>query len=187
MPQPQPRDDQKIDHAYVFGLLYLLCNAHRVCITVFIRRSFGTSAFEWHAVVALIIHWTVADLYPGFGLFFLFWLAALICQRIQSYRLRWMGILQHSRYQGYPWLAMHMPFIKSEHQARRFEPLLCLLLGVLVATIWDRLGLFIMAGFGSFGTCLVIETAILHQRMQAMVDADLELGYFVEHHRGRAI
>ncbi len=82
---------------------------------------------------------------------------------------------------------MHMPFIRSEQQAKRLEPLLCLLLGVLVATVWDRLGLFIMAGFGSFGACLAIETAIQHQRMQAMVDAELELGGFVERHRGRAI
>src|SRR3954454_17334915 len=103
MPQ---REDARVTNQAVFGLIYILCNAHRLCITVFTRHSFGTNAFDISGLFALFFLLFAAGANLAFRLYFMLWFVALVGHRIQSYRLRWKGEDNHSKYQGYPWLAM---------------------------------------------------------------------------------
>lgn len=178
----QQRDEQSVSYAYVFGLVYLLCAAHRACITVFIRRDFGLNAFNPHALIALVFLLLAATGKNAFQIYFWLWLIALIGQRIRSFSLRHRG--GHSRYQGYPWLAMYMPNVKTEEQARQAEPYMCLFGGMVIVTLSEPVGAFILAGVVSFGFCLAYDAIVDMRRMQAMRDIEHEMKYYSERYRG---
>lgn len=184
MQQPQ-RDTGKPDSAYAFGLVYLFCQAHRMCLTVFMRRNFGTHAHEPHSIVAFVGLLFMAGAYPFFRLYAVAWVVVLIGQRIQSYRLRLKGRDGHSAYSGYPWLAMRWPGVKTEKAAREAEPFLCLLMGLVLLTLYPPLGAFVMAGFVSFSGCILIDWMVERQRLRAMRDAEIEMRYYAERYRGR--
>lgn len=184
MQQPQ-RDTGKVDNAYAFGLIYLLLNAHRMCLAVFMRRNFGTHAHEPHSLVAMVGLLLLAGAYPVFRLYLAAWFIVLMGQRIQSYRLRLKGRDGHSAYSGYPWLAMRLPGVKTEKGAREAEPFLCVLMGAVLLTIYPPLGAFVLAGFVSFGGCMLIDRMIDRQRLRAMKDSEIEMRYYAEKWRER--
>jgi hypothetical protein len=104
-------------------------------------------------------------------------------RRVETFRLHWKGVKLHSRYQGHPYAAMRLPRIKTAMQAYYAEPILCLGVGLLLATISQPVGLFVMAGFMSFAGCMAFDAMIDQRRVQAMHDAEVEIRYYAERFR----
>ena len=94
--------------------IYFFAGMHRMTLAVFTRKDFGTEAFNPHGLSAFFILLILGGAYPVMMLYFYAWLITLLWHRYNSYRLRWKGLDGHSRYQGFPWLAMRWPGIKDE-------------------------------------------------------------------------
>ena len=181
MPQEQ-NNSTKISSGTALGLIYLFANSHATAITPIIRNSFGAEAFHPYGLVALLLMLALTDgrWASGMGIYLLLWFIALIIRRIQTFHLRQKGIITHSRYRGYPWLAMKFRFIKDVEQAKGFEPFMCFLIGAAVCPVSETLGFFIMAGLVSLGVCMCIDKLIVFKRVQQMNDAVLEGEYYAE-------
>lgn len=164
------------------GLIYLFANSHATAITPLIRNNFGTEAFHPYGLVALLLMLALTGgrWASGMGIYLGVWFIALVVRRIESLRLRMKGFIAHSRYRGYPWLAMKFRFIKDVEQAKGFEPFMCFLIGAAICPMSETLGLFIMAGFVSLGMSMCIDKFIVFKRVQQMSDAVLEGEYYAE-------
>src|SRR5687768_3810987 len=120
------------------NLLYFLASAHATALTPFIRRGFGINANGWNGFGAMILLllWCCGDPQDELmGIYFLLWLGALTVQKCYTLKLIRQGMKIHSRYGGDPWLAMKVPFMRKDSTARRFEPTMCLLIGVALLPI----------------------------------------------------
>ncbi len=179
--KPQQEQDWKMTNAHFVGLAYLLLNSHRVCLSVFIRRSFGTRAFDPFCLTGFLILLVMMAAYRWMQFYLLAWFVMLVWRRLESFRVK--GV--HSQYPGYPWLGMRWPGVKTEWGGRVAEPFLCLLLGAVLFTVYPPLGVFVAAGFVSFGGVLLIDRYIDWLRMRAMKDAEAEMRYMTERWRER--
>lgn len=184
MPQQQ-NNSTKLTTGDSLGLIYLAANSHATAITPLIRSDFGMEAFHPYGLVALLLMLALTGgrWASGMGVYLAVWFIALIIRRIESFRLRLKGIVTHSRYRGYPWLAMKFRFIKDVEQAKGFEPFMCFLIGAAICPVSETLGFFIMAGFISLGVCMCIDKFIVFKRVQHMSDAVIEGEYYAEEFR----
>jgi hypothetical protein len=168
------------------GVLYFLCNIHATCITPFIRSGFGKNALGWNGVLAFALLWYMACTEKGMGWYFAAWFVALIYRRLQTFRLLRRGELIHTRYAGYPWLAMKCPFVRSEHTAEVFvEPMGCLFVAVLLAHFSPGMGGFVLIGGAALFIRTGIEGMITDKRVEQMRDAAIEQAWYSEEYRKR--
>ncbi len=168
----QTNDPQQQKKADALGFIYFICNGHKMCITPFIHYGYGSQALGFPAMfaLALLVCSCAAD--PRMVYWLMAWIPALIVQRIITVRSK---VITHSRYAGYPWLAMKVPFLKQETTAVQFtEPMICFTLGALLLGWSQFLGLFLMAGFLSLLICGAIENELFELRLMRMQDARLE-------------
>lgn len=186
-PQPQPQNPgDLLNPRQGMNLLYWLATGHATCFTVFLRHSFGTEALGRHGITALIIIllYACAVEEPLMLTFFWVWLAALILQRLRTFSLFRKGVVWHSRYAGYPFLAMRSPFVKTEGAAKTLEPLFCLIGGALLCPLSEKLGVFVLTGFVSLLVTRGIETQLVANRRRAMRDASIEQRHMASLFRG---
>jgi hypothetical protein len=160
-----------------FGLVYTLASIHAAAIATLIRRDFGREALGLFPFLAtILIFFTYAFtadqamlVYLGVFLFF------QVMQKARTLRLNRSGTLIHSYYQGYPYLAMQVPFVRRESTAKGFvEPMLCLIGGTLLCPVSVNLGGFVMCGFLSFMIRNGIERELRRKRLERMHDAEIE-------------
>jgi hypothetical protein len=165
-----------------FNAMYFLANSHATCLTVFLRHSFGSEAIGMNGLVAVLM----MLVYRGetrclaMGTFFMAWLVALIVQRLRTFVLYQRGWRLHSRYGGYPWLAIRIPFVKTEVRAMALEPLVCLLVGHVLCRWSEPVGRFVMFGCFSLAIKNGIERQIDRARLRQMHDAVIEQMHLVE-------
>ncbi len=183
--QPESGDISR-DFRNTVNWLYLLANAHATCITMFIRHSFGTNVPGFSGVFAMIMMILfVAESNDIRMLWFLYaWFIALICQRLRTGVLYLRGHREHSEYSGWPWLAMRIPFTKSESQAKNQEPSLCLLLGLLLCPLSPTVGLFVMAGVVSLTIVRCMHQYAVRRQVTAIRDMQIEQQILSERMRG---
>lgn len=176
-PDRGPSPGETMDLAY--GLAHCLATV----LAVFIRRDFGADALGWPAILGgLALYVTAVENRDRLArLFFLAWLVAQATQRFLTFRNHWRGVRVHSRSSGYPWLAMRLPFVRSEAVAVRLgEPLLCLAVGAALWPLSHPLGGFVMFGAGSFCLRNNIDALVRRKRLSAMLDARLEQEWYAE-------
>ena len=164
---------------------YRLFHCHLSALAVFIRRDFGLEALGINAFIAglmiLLTYAATGD--PAMKAFLVMWLVAQIVQRVRSFRNKRRGMRIHSRYAGYPWLAMRVPFVRSETVAVRFvEPLLCLTAGWVLMHLSRPLGGFVMLGCVSFFIRNNIDAEIQRVRLRQMDDARIEAEWYTAEH-----
>jgi len=185
---PQQPEPSGFDHDFrnAVNWLYLLANAHATCLTMFIRHSFGTNVPGFSGVFAVIMMLlVVAESSDIRMLWFLYaWFIALICQRLRTGFLYARGRREHSEYSGWPWLAMRIPFMKSESQAKNCEPTLCLLLGAILCPLSPTVGLFVMAGVISLTVVRCMHQYAISRQVTAMRDMQIEQRAMSERMRG---
>ncbi|QDU45192.1 hypothetical protein Mal52_36830 [Symmachiella dynata] len=158
------------------NLLYILAAGHATCLTVFMRHSFGTHALGRNGVVALllILFYLCGTEDPTMLLFLWAWLAALIYQRFKTYRVWRSGAVWHSKYDGYPALAMKLPFVRTEGSAKSLEPVFCILAGAALCPWSEAVGAYVFLGFASLLVVRAFETQSTVNRVRAMQDAAIE-------------
>jgi len=184
----QDKQQQKdgINASEAFHLMYFLANVHATCISPFIRSGFGAEHPGFCGFFSMIFILLVACNDPTCAthVYFFAWACALGYRRVQSNKLLWQGVQLHSRCAGYPWLAMRIPFVRTEATALRVvEPMLCLIAGLLLVPVSETVGAMVMGGFMSFAIRNGIETEITRKRLQAMRDARIEQEYYSQRFR----
>jgi hypothetical protein len=186
MPDGQLQQE-KPDNSDPLGMLYFVANVHFMCFCPFLRRRMGVEGFGLAGLVALIVL-TVWSPFAGplMYLWLLLWFLAVIYRRVESFRLARKGVAIHSRFAGEPWLALKMPFVKKASTATGIiEPLMCLVVGLLLLPVSERMGGFIAVGFITLLVRNGIEHAIYEKRVQRMKDAELEGRWYSDGLRGR--
>jgi hypothetical protein len=157
MSQNPQQESQGPSRGAVLGLVLLVANAHATCVTVFTRSHFGVEALGVPGVAALVLMLAYGCLRaPEMFVYLGCWLVALIIQRIGTFRLVRQGWRAHSRYAGYPALAMRLPWVTERVAVTLIEPLLF------------RQG---------------IEQEITRKRVQKMRDAEIEQRYIADRFR----
>jgi len=184
----QNQQEQQFGMRESFNLMYAVAKVHAFCFWPFIRRDFGTDATGFPAFFAMILMIFVGSLgripemFPFLGL----WILMLACQRARTFKRVRQGVIWHSRYEGYPWLALRFPLVRTEARAKSLmEPVLCLLAGVALVQISEKLGMFVMAGFISMAIVDGINREIDRKRLAAMRDAEIEQKWLVARYRGQ--
>lgn len=165
------------------NFLYLLVSGHATCLTPFMRRGFGSEALGLNGIAALVIILLYAAHTGSQAMisFLVFWLFALLLQRIKTGLLWRQGVVPHSRYDGEPWLALKL--VKSEQAARGIEPFICLAAGVALSAYDEALGAFVFAGLFSFIIKLGIERRVDEVSVQRMRDAEIEQRWLVQQNK----
>lgn len=172
---------QRLKNEDSLGLVYFLSNIHASCIATLIRRDFGKDALGWNSFLGMFLIFLVyAATEDQVVLAYLgIWFFCQVVQRFRTYRLLRGGAVMHSRYAGYPYLAMQVPFVRSQETAMGIiEPMLCLIAGTMLCPVSVNLGGFIMCGFLSFMVRNGIESEIRRKRLEKMRDAELEQRWY---------
>jgi hypothetical protein len=158
------------------------------CLTPFLRRGFGTEAFGANAAVALVIIllYAAQSHDPAMSWFFWAWVAAVIVARVETFRMVRKGQVEHTRYAGYPALALKMPFVKNAVVAKNcIEPLLCVVCGIVLSTVSEAMGRFVMFGFVSLLLQRGMENRVNMNRVRRLRDTEIEQRYVSDLFHGR--
>ncbi len=164
------------------GLIHLAANVLATSVAVFIRRGFGKEALALNSILAFVLLIVLsASEEQGFLLFAVAFLFAQIWRRIETFRLIRRGVILHTRYAGYPYWAMKVPFVKTEHRAKELiEPLFCIVTGLLLCQVMVSIGGYVvLCGFG-FMVRNVIEDLVARKRIERMQDARIEHEWYSE-------
>lgn len=175
MNEPQ-KNEQQSDFRSSINLLFLLALAHAYCLLPFMRHSYGINVPGIYGVFALcliLVTFVVTTSAAMLG-FLAIWFLAIFCQRVWTLTLHVRGRREHSWYAGSPWLAMLIPFCKSESTARNVEPALCLLIGCALSSFVPVLGMFVSLGALSLGIIRVAQHFAIHRQVTALTDMELE-------------
>lgn len=179
----QPGD--RLTLASSFNGLNVMANAHAVTLTPLFRTDFGSEGIGMHGLIGvfMILAWgCVFNCFPMF-IYFLVWIAAVICQRVKTF-INWQrGVISHSHYNGYPFLVRRFFSRLSEPNAKAVEAFACFGIGSVIAQFVPPLGWYFMLGFGSilFSEAVIVEQS--RRRLQAMRDAEIEQRYLAEKYR----
>jgi hypothetical protein len=179
MQQQQQPDNWRVTTAQSFAFTYLVARSHSLAMHLFMRHTFGVHAFDPYGVFTGIGLLVLANLYGGFGWLLGWWFLMLLYHRARLLKQERV----HTRYGGYPWLAMRLPFVKDEEQARKAEPFMCGVAGLILMDPCPELGLFVGLGFFSMSAVLLIEQLSVKQRLRAMHDAEIEMQYYSDLYR----
>jgi hypothetical protein len=183
----QTQQQPQIGVRHIFYLLYAVLKIHTMCFWPLMRRDFGTQALGFPAVFAILLMLTVGtlgkipEMLPYLGL----WSLAFCYQRWRTQRLVNQGVTWHSRFEGYPWLGLQFPFVRTEARAKRLmEPAICWIAGFALIPFYPGFGLFVAAGFFSLAIVDNIHREFDRKRLIAMQDAEIEHRYLAARYRG---
>lgn len=171
----EKQDDGGLDIRLGFHILYFLTSAHANCFVPFLRRGIGREGFGAAALGSLAILILMIPQAPEFEGFLYLWLVAVVCQRISTHRRLKRGERIHSRYNGWPWLAMKLPFVRSEKTCKVFvEPMLCMLIGTAICPLSESLGGFIICGMFTLNFQHAMDGEAQVKKVRRMRDAAIE-------------
>ena len=188
--QHNPGDREERKGPDPLSVIYLIVAGHVACLTPFMRRSFGTEAFRVHgpaAAVMIVMYGAMTGEWAMWP-FFCVWVVMLLFQRILTAIDYRRGVVQHSRYSGYPSLAFTLcRFVKKEVTAKGIvEPMICMLVGSAILPLNQYLGFFIMLGMLSFMMKLSIERTVNRARLRTMRDGHIEQRHLADAFRGNS-
>jgi hypothetical protein len=93
---------------------------------------------------------------------------------VQAWR-GWRGVIEHTRYNGAPWMAMRLFRHRDELKAKRVhEPFLVFIFGLLLAAVSPPVGLFIALGMFACGLTNGMIEARDQRRVDDLNDAMIE-------------
>ncbi len=171
----QNRNFERSQPMDAMGLIWSFCNVYCTSIAVFIRKDFGQEALSSNSVYALLVLIFLAAQDPAFQIFLGLFFIAQVYRRIQTLLLLRRGVVWHSRYAGYPYLAMKCPFVRKEETAKGIiEPMMCFLAGVTLMPLSEPVGLYVFWASLSFLMRAGIEREIARKRKLQMQDAKIE-------------
>jgi len=127
---PQGRDP--FDMRNGVKLVHVVVETHAAAVAPFLRSGMGVNypgAFGLLALVMILVYF-VATNDPLVITYFWFWLGAIIVRRAEAVQLARRGRVVHSRYTGWPWLSIKLPFVKTESAAKYADAMVCLVVGL---------------------------------------------------------
>lgn len=172
----QQQQNDKPDMKGAFNIAYLVMNSHALTCSVFLRRDFGKEAIGIFGIAGFFMILVYGGLMNSYAmyLYLLAFLLAVIGQRMQQFQNFRRGVVCHSRYNGYPILALKLFPRLKEGDAKGVEAFMCLAIGGLLTYVDPALGWYVMGGFFSILLSEGINAELRKQRLQAMQDAVLE-------------
>jgi len=170
-----------------FNLFTVGMNGLGSCVVVFLRTGFGREYPGVAGLIGLIImvfyaaFARVPEMFPYIGV----WLFMVILQRLKTFQLASKGVVVHSRYWGYPKLALMVPFVRKERIARgSVEPILCTLIGLGLCAWSPGVGGFVIVAGWANAMAGAIATEVDRKKLQAMRDAEIEQRSLARMYRG---
>jgi hypothetical protein len=180
----QQRDDRN-DMKGSFNFAYVLLKGHALTGRVFTSTDFGSESMGFAGIVgfmAILVYGGMMNSYAMF-LFLIAYLLAVIAQRMKQFRNRRNGVILHSHYNGYPWLALKLFPRLKEADGRAVEGFMCLAIGGLLTYVDPALGWYVMGCFFSILLSEGFDNEARRRRLQAMRDAELEVRDLAENYR----
>lgn len=153
MDQSQDTNSFASDSRGTMNLAMLVVQAYSTSVEVFLHRHLGERYLGFQAVGVLLLVPFHAYLMPECDpsrlmLFLMAYLAACLLQRMGMLWRRWRGMVQHSRYNGYPWMLTGNTRIEEVFFKIWVEPLMVIGSGMLLIAVDRVLGSYIAtAGF----------------------------------------
>lgn len=156
MDGPQDTNAGASDARGTMNLAMLLVQAYATSVEVFLHRHLGERYLGLQAVGVLVLvpfHAYLFQDYDSTGLmkFIVLYLLACMVQRVAMLWRRWKGVVQHSRYNGYPSILAGNTRIDEVFFKIWIEPPLVMGGGTVLMSIDPALGsYFVAAGFALF-------------------------------------
>lgn len=151
------------------NLVVAAANVWATSITTFMRRCTGRDipGFTGLCILVWIPIYFVITEEPAILWLWPAYLLAQLCQRFGQLRRFMRGIVLHSHYTGWPWLAM-LCGARSEKQAKMMiEPMLSATFGCTLAFWHPYAGLYFVAGAGAM---LIVSAAIEDRDQRELQD-----------------
>lgn len=175
----EPQPDDKLSVKGSFNALLLIAQVHAACVWPFLRKGMGVEALRWHGPTAFMLMLLCAAGSQAMLIYLAIWFVFVARQRIKA------DGTQHSKYTGYPVVAIRIPGFGSEKKAKAAECLLCLVVGVLLMPLDPAVGAFVAAGCFSLAIVEGIGREVNRMRVQRMRDAQIEHQMLAERFRGQ--
>ena len=166
---PNPRES--------VNLLYIAAKGMAACVWPFIRSHPGVHALGAPGVIALLIIllYAAGQNAPEMMTYLVVWFLVVAFRNAQARRQERRGRGEHSRYDGWPWLAMRLPFVRDEVKAKGVEPFVCFAIGVFICPLSEPMGKFVMLGAVGLLLVRVMELRANEVRARRMRDAMIEM------------
>jgi len=177
MNEQQP--DDKFTMKGSFNALLYAAQVHAACVWPFLRLGAGVEALRWQGPVAFVLLCLLAGASQSMLIYLAVWLVFVARQRIKA------DPAQHSRYTGYPVVAIRIPGFRTEKKAKVAECMICLVAGIGLMPLDEAVGAFIAAGFFSLAIIEGIGREVNRMRVQRMRDARIENEMLAERFRGQ--
>ena len=138
MDPSQDQKNKRSDAEDTMNWVMLIVQIYSTSVEVFLHRHFGERYLGFQAFSVLILVPIHAYFLQGADCTLLTWfllayLMACVLQRIGMVRRKWRGVIQPSRYNGYPWLLTPRCRIDEIVFKHWIEPLLVGVLGIALA------------------------------------------------------
>ena len=169
----QQQENRSMSISESVNLVVAAANVWATSITTFMRRCTGRDipGFTGLCILVWIPIYFVITEEPAILLLWPAYLLAQLCHRVGQLRRFMRGVVMHSYYTGWPWLAM-LVGARSEKQAKLvIEPMLSMLFGFTLAFWHPYAGLYFVAG----AVAMLIVSAAMEERDQRQVQ-DMQNG-----------
>ncbi|HEY2787364.1 MAG TPA: hypothetical protein VGJ05_20580 [Fimbriiglobus sp.] len=175
----EQQPDDKLTMKGSFNVLLYGAQVHAACVWPFLRLGMGVEALRWHGPAAFVLLCLLGCASQSMLIYLAVWLVFVARQRIKA------DPAQHSRYTGYPVVAIRIPGFRTEMKAKAAECLLCLLAGIALMPLDEAVGAFVAAGCFSLAIVEGIGREVNRMRVQRMRDAQIENQMLAERFRGQ--
>lgn len=167
-----------------FDIFFMLVSGLASCLTPLSRRNFGRSGMN--AGAGFLIYVLYLAMFPEvdslFG-FFGCWLLAALWNTWRTASRARKGVHYHSRYSGDPWIGRFLPWVRKESVLLTLEWLLWIAFGLAMLEPDRAFGNFILTCAIALLIKNMVEGQVIHNRLLAMRDAELEQIYLVDRFR----
>jgi hypothetical protein len=175
--QPDPSDRPSMKGS--FNALLWLASIHSTAILPFLRTGFGQEAFRMNAAICALGLFFLGGASDSFLIYLALWFVAVARQRIKC------DPTQHSRFLGFPAVAIRIPGFRSEKRAKAAECLLCMAVGVGLSALDPALGMFVFGGAFSLAIIEAATREMWRRETQSIRDAQILMAARTERFRGQ--
>jgi hypothetical protein len=167
----------EIDVGNSAAMIYMAADAISTCHTPPFSSRFGREYPGFRGVFAFLAMPVLAAFLESEAilLWWKLWIAVVVVRRIGMFIRERRGDWEHSGYRGWPWLAMRIPFVRTETQARACEPFL-FAAAAYFATPYDQgFAAFLAMGAGSLFIVNIFHAQIRYKERIAFRDAQFAM------------
>ncbi len=162
-------NDLPVFHRKLANLLFLIISSWAMTIWLPLRRYCGKDYLGIRAIMGWMViatyAWIAND--PVMDLLIPIYLLAILLRICGQIKLRFQGVIQHTRYDGDPWLARLVLFSKDENKCKSVgEPALAIMTGYFLLSTSDALGAYLIIG----GFAMFLVQAVAERQYQRRID-----------------